>query len=102
MMSLAFAFLCFTGIFVMFLYLMRNLEKFQEHMRDEHAQLRVQLRALEDRLEAFRFPAERSEQSLLPAQPEAPDKGHPLTLEPRDPVSAVLEDPVMQFEPRRD
>ena len=51
MTSMIFALLCFTGICVMFFYLMRSLEKFQEHTRDEHAQLRVQIRALEARLD---------------------------------------------------
>ena len=51
MTSMLFALLCFTGICVMFFYLMRSLEKFQEHTRDEHAQLRVQIRALEARLD---------------------------------------------------
>ena len=100
MMSMAFAFLCFTGIFVMFFYLMRSLEKFQEHMRDEHAQLRVQMRVLEARLELLTgvVPA----QAHLPAQAPPPDDPQtPLMLAPKDPLDAALDDPVMRFEPRR-
>jgi len=97
---MAFAFLCFTGIFVMFFYLMRSLEKFQERMRDEHAQLRVQIRALESRLDMM------TDESVRQAPPPAHaslsnDPQAPLVLAPNDPLDAVLNDPLMQFEPRR-
>jgi hypothetical protein len=100
MMSMVFAFLCFTGIFIMFFYLMRSLEKFQERTRDEHAQLRVQMRALEVRLDTLTsaVPA----QTPLPAAPLLPDDPQaPLVLAPRDPLDAALEDPLIQFEPKR-
>jgi hypothetical protein len=96
MMSMAFAFLCFTGVFVMFLYLMRSLEKFQEHMRDEHAQLRVQMRALETRLDMLTGAASPSAHALPPNDAQAP-----LVLAPKEAPDAVTEDPLMQFEPRR-
>ncbi|MCL2124215.1 MAG: hypothetical protein FWH34_08995 [Desulfovibrionaceae bacterium] len=99
MTSMAFAFLCFTGIFVMFFYLMRSLEKFQEHMRDEHAQLRVQIRALEARLD---IPAGAAPAQAPPAHASLSDDPQaPLVLAPKDPLDAVLDDPLMQFEPRR-
>jgi len=97
---MAFAFLCFTGIFVMFFYLMRSLEKFQEHMRDEHAQLRVQIRALESRLNMLTDAAAR--QAPSPAHASLSDDPQaPLVLVPNDPLDAVLNDPLMHFEPRR-
>ena len=99
MMSMAFAFLCFTGVFVMFLYLMRSLEKFQEHMRDEHAQLRVQIRALEARLNTLADAAPEHASSThapLSGNPQAP-----LVLAPKDPLDAVLDDPLLQFEVKR-
>ena len=100
MMSMAFAFLCFTGIFVMFFYLMRSLEKFQEHMRDEHAQLRVQMRALEARLDILA--GEASTQTPPSAcAPLSDDPQAPLLLAPKDPLDAALDDPLMRFEPRR-
>ena len=99
MTSMAFAFLCFTGIFVMFFYLMRSLEKFQERMRDEHAQLRVQIRALESRLDML---AGAVPEQTPPAHPSLSDDPQaPLVLAPKDPLDAVLHDPLMQFEPRR-
>jgi len=98
MTSMAFAFLCFTGIFVMFLYLMRGLEKFQAHMRDEHAQLRVQIRALESRLDML---AGADPAHTPPPAHASPGSQAPLVLAPKDPLDAVLSDPLMQFEPRR-
>lgn len=105
MMNLAFAFLCFAGVCVMFLYLIRNLEKFQENMRDEHAQLRVQLRALEHRLDALAGVEPALPHPLgdepYPARSEPFDEGKPLVLGPQDPLDAALGDPLIQFEPRR-
>lgn len=81
----------------MFLYLMRALEKFQESVREEHAQLRVQLRALESRLDALSgAPAQISFHAAKAAHDE-----NLLVLEPQDPLETELEDPVMSFEPRR-
>ena len=71
MTSMVFALLCFTGICIMFLYLVRSLEKFQAQTRDEHAQLRVQLRALEARLDP-------------PAHAAPPPEDAPLALIPTD------------------
>ena len=100
MISMAFAFLCFTGIFVMFLYLMRSLEKFQEHTRDEHAQLKVQVRVLEARLEmlagAVPAPISPSARAPLSDGPQAP-----LVLAPQDFPDAAPHDPLMRFDPKR-
>ena len=99
MMSMAFAFLCFTGVFVMFLYLMRSLEKFQEHMRDEHAQLRVQIRAIEARLNT---PADADPEHASSARTTlSGNLQAPLVLAPKDTLDAVLDDPLLQFEVRR-
>jgi len=97
---MAFTLLCFTGIFVMFFYLMRNLEKFQQHTRDEHAQLRVQIRALEARLDLLTDASARQAPPLSRA-PLADNAQAPLILAPKDPLDAALDDPLMQFEPRR-
>ena len=100
MMGMAFAFLCFTGIFVMFFYLMRSLEKFQEQMRDEHAHLRVQIRALEARLDILTgaLPAQTPSVAHAPL-PEEPLAS--LTLVPKDSLDAAQEDPLIHFEPRK-
>ena len=97
MMNLAFALLCFTGVVIMLLYLMRSLEKFQEQMRDEHAQLRVQLRSLEARIEALS--GQSQDDAPAPVTSEKTDA--PLLLGPKDPLDVALEDPLMRFEPQR-
>jgi hypothetical protein len=99
MTSMIFAFLCFTGIFVMFFYLMRSLEKFQERMRDEHAQLRVQMRALEVRLDMLTGAA--PGHTVLSRAPAPDDAQAPLSLDRNHPLDDALDDPLMRFEPRR-
>ena len=79
MTGMVFALLCFSGVCIMFLYLVRSLEKFQERTRDEHAQLRVQIRALEARLDC---PAGAA--SLTAHDPPPGDA--PLTPAPQDPL----------------
>jgi hypothetical protein len=80
----------------MFFYIMRSLEKFQEHMRNEHAQLKVQIRALEAHLTILTgtAPAQAPPpvHAPLPGDPQAP-----LALTPKNPP----EDPLTRFEPRR-
>jgi hypothetical protein len=98
---MVFTFLCFTGIFVMFFYLMRSLEHFQEHMRDEHAQLRVQIRALEARLDSLAGAVAARELPPAHAPPPGGAAQTPLVLAPKDPLDAALDDPLIQFEPRR-
>ena len=100
MTSMVFALLCFTGVFVMFLYLMRSLEKFQERMRNEHAQLRVRMRALEARLDILTGTAPAQAPPPVQAASLSGDPQAPLTLTPKDP-RAVPDDPLMRFEPKR-
>lgn len=50
MSIMIFMFLCFSGLVVMFYYILHSQEKFYESMRDEHAQMRVMLRVMESRL----------------------------------------------------
>lgn len=50
MTMMLFIFFCFIGVFIMFFYMMRAQEKFQEAMRIEHAQMRLMLRNMEARL----------------------------------------------------
>jgi len=100
MTSMVFALLCFTGVFVMFLYLVRSLEKFQERMRNEHAQLRVRMRALEARLDILTG----TEPAHVPHPAHAPlpgDPQAPLTLIPKDPLDEAQDDLRMRFEPKR-
>jgi hypothetical protein len=94
-----FALLCFTGIFVMFLYLMRSLEKFQERMRDEHAQLRVQMRALEVRLDMLTGTA--PGHAPLSRDPAPGAAQTPLSLDRTHLQDNAPDDPLMCFEPRR-
>jgi hypothetical protein len=75
---------------------MRNLEKLQEHMRNEHAQLKVQIRALEAHLAMLTGAA--PAQSPPPAHAPLPgDPKAPLALTPND----APDDPLTRFEPRR-
>ena len=98
MTGMVFAFLCFTGIFVMFFYLMRSLEKFQEQTRDEHAHLRVQIRALEARLNILTgaAPAQAPPHARTPLQENTPSS---LTLAPKNHQDAAQENPLMRFDP---
>jgi hypothetical protein len=104
MTSMIFAFLCFTGIFVMFLYLIRSLEKFQEQTRNEHAKFSVRMRALEAQLDILTGAA--PTQAAPPAHASLPDDPQaPLKLILEDPMDAALDagrdDPLSRFEPRR-
>jgi hypothetical protein len=93
---MVFALFFFSGFFVMFYHVSRSLEKFQEHMRNEHAQLRVQIRALEARLDVLAGTAPPASAAL----PDDDAQEAPLALNP-DPLDAALEDPLVSFEPRR-
>lgn len=50
MSVMLFIFLCFAGMFVMFLYILRSQEKFQDHLRQELAQTKVLLHSMENKL----------------------------------------------------
>ena len=94
MTTMVFAFFCFTGVFVMFYYIVRSLEKFQEQTRNEHAQLRVQIRALEARLDTLAG-------APPPVCAPPPDKPQDLLeLSPKN-LDSALDDPLMRFEPKR-
>ena len=97
MIHMAFIFFCFTGIFVMFFYLMRSLEKFQELTRDEHAHLRVQIRALEARLDVLAGAAP-AQQAPSPAPVLPADE--PLAPAPKDHPDAAPDDPLMLPDPK--
>lgn len=46
-----FIFLCFFGILAVLVYMLRTQERLVQQLRDEHAQVRVLLRAVESRLD---------------------------------------------------
>lgn len=50
MSMMLFIFLCFAGMFVMFFYILRSQEKFQEQLRQELAQTKVLLHSMENKL----------------------------------------------------
>lgn len=50
MSIMIFIFLCFAGMFVMFLYILRSQERFQELLRQELAQTKVLLHSMENKL----------------------------------------------------
>lgn len=50
MSVMLFIFLCFAGMFVMFLYILRSQEKFQDYLRQELAQTKVLLHSMENKL----------------------------------------------------
>lgn len=48
-----FIFLCFLGMLAVQFYMLRSQERLNRALRDEHAQMRVLLRAMEARLDAL-------------------------------------------------
>ena len=52
-----FIFLCFLGMLAVQFYMLRSQERLNRALRDEHAQMRVLLRAMEARLDALGCPA---------------------------------------------
>ena len=52
-----FIFLCFLGMLAVQFYMLRSQERLNRALRDEHAQMRVLLRAMESRLDALGCPA---------------------------------------------
>lgn len=52
-----FIFLCFLGMLAVQFYMLRSQERLNRTLREEHAQLRVLLRAVEARLDALGCPA---------------------------------------------
>lgn len=101
MSIMIFMFLCFSGLVVMFYFIMRSQEKFYESMRDEHAQMRVMLRVMESKLadlagETPDAPARRQDETptdpLLnlsmntDRQADGQDNGLELRFDPREDI----------------
>lgn len=63
-----FIFLCFLGMLAVQFYMLRSQERLNRALRDEHAQMRVLLRAMEARLDALGCPAETAVQATPAAQ----------------------------------
>lgn len=93
--ALLFMFFCFFGILAALFYLSKRQEHAWQLLRDEHAQLRVLLRALESRLEylaAVTLDPEQTRRAHDPARgetaPEITDPQQPFPAEGsgRDPL----------------
>lgn len=77
-----FIFLCFLGMLAVLFYMLRSQERLCQILRDEHAQMRVLLRAMEARLDALGGSAD-------------PEPRPAETLPARDPLLHLsFEDPV--------
>lgn len=84
-------------MFVMFLYILRSQEKFQEHLRQELAQTKVLLHSMENKLavlsgepsHASRIehdPSVLASLSMSDNTPASRDTGLELHFDPNDPV----------------
>ena len=80
-----FIFLCFFGILAVLYHMLRSQEKLCCSLREEHAQMRVLLRALESRLDGL----EAAEAPYAPGKSAA-------HLTPR-PAAAPAEDPLLRL-----
>lgn len=76
-----FIFLCFLGMLGMLYFMLRNQEKMCQTLREEHAQTRLLLRALESRLE----------NTVRGTTPPAE------TDSPREPETSPLHDPLLRL-----
>ncbi len=86
--ALLFMFFCFFGILAALFYLLKRQEHAWQLLRDEHAQLRVLLRALESRLEylaAVTLDPEQTRRAHDPARQEAAQE----TASPYPPLAAA-------------
>lgn len=83
-----FIFLCFLGMLAVLFYMLRSQERLCQVLRDEHAQMRVLLRAMESRLDALEGSAgsEPRPAGTLPARDPL------LHLSFEDPVSSARTD----------
>ena len=96
--ALLFMFFCFFGILAAIFYLLKRQEHAWQLLRDEHAQLRVLLRALESRLEylaAVTLDPEQTRRARDPARqeterenavPASPFAAAPAEASGRDPL----------------
>lgn len=76
-----FIFLCFLGMLAVQFYMLRTQERLNRALRDEHAQMRVLLRAMEARLDALGCPAPKLAETAVQATPAAQDPLLHLSLE---------------------
>ena len=68
-----FIFLCFFGILAVLYHMLRSQEKLCKSLHEEHAQMRVLLRAMEARLDALGCPAPKLAEAAVQATPAAQD-----------------------------
>ena len=74
--ALLFIFFCFFGILAALFYLLKRQEQAWQLLRDEHAQLRVLVRALESRLEYLAAVCLDPEQARRAEAPGASETGN--------------------------
>lgn len=67
-----FIFLCFLGMLAVQFYMLRSQERLNRALRDEHAQMRVLLRAMEARLDALGCPAPKLAETAVPPAAQDP------------------------------
>ena len=90
-----FIFLCFLGMLAVLFHMLRSQERLCQVLRDEHAQMRVLLRAMESRLDALDGSAgsEPRPAGTLPARDPL------LHLSFEDPVSSARTDRLGRIRP---
>lgn len=96
-----FVFLCFLGMLGMLYFMLRNQEKMCQTLREEHAQTRLLLRALESRLENSVRGATPSAGLDSPQEQEASSLHDPLLRlsfdEPAAPPKKPAADPALEL-----
>ena len=96
-----FIFLCFLGMLGMLYFMLRNQEKMCQTLREEHAQTRLLLRALESRLENTVRGTVAPAGMDSPREPEAPSLHDPLLRltfdEPAAPPAKPAVDPALEL-----
>ena len=101
--ALLFIFFCFFGILAALFYMLKRQEQAWQLLRDEHAQLRVLLRALESRLEYLATVTLDPEQARrAEARAAAPTGENAPSAAPRDenpagPIGASGTDPLLRL-----
>ena len=83
-----FIFLCFFGILAVLVYMLRTQERLVQQLRDEHAQVRVLLRAVESRLDYLdgARPADAGAHARLQADKPCPQAAPAETFGVADPL----------------
>lgn len=96
-----FIFLCFLGMLGMLYFMLRNQEKMCQTLREEHAQTRLLLRALESRLENTVRGTVAPAGMDGPQEPEASSLHDPLLRlsfdEPAAPPAKPAVDPALEL-----